>query len=170
MGSEMCIRDRSYITRVLSTMSRFGMRSLNRLYSHFFWFNLSAFRLASPPGGVRLPPEGEPCIIYTVLSVLLAVLRLLGALDIEARWLRARVVRATPATVQTATIMSSAACWQYRSAGSCSYDTTVQPKRKHTLGNNTPINAIDWRCITRYHAFTNKYILANIPLAKSSTL
>ena len=31
----------SYITRVISTMSRFGMRSLNRLFSHFFWFNLS---------------------------------------------------------------------------------------------------------------------------------
>jgi len=54
----------SYITRVLSTMSRFGMRSLNRLFSHFFWFNLSAFRLASPPGGMRLPPEVEPCNTY----------------------------------------------------------------------------------------------------------
>ena len=45
-------------------MSRFGMRSLNRLFSHFFWFNLSAFRLASPPGGIRLPPEGDPCNLY----------------------------------------------------------------------------------------------------------
>ena len=54
----------SYITRVLSTMSRFGMRSLNRPFSHFFWSNLSSFRLASPPGGMRLPPEGEPCTTY----------------------------------------------------------------------------------------------------------
>ena len=45
-------------------MSRFGMRSLNRLFSHFFWFNLSAFRLASPPGGMRPPPEGEPCTTH----------------------------------------------------------------------------------------------------------
>ena len=57
----------SYITRFLSTMSRFGMRSLNRLFSHFFWFNPSAFRLASPPGGMHLPPEGEPCILLYVL-------------------------------------------------------------------------------------------------------
>ena len=45
-------------------MSRFVMRSLNHLFSHSFWFNLSAFRLASPPGGMRLPPEGEPCMYY----------------------------------------------------------------------------------------------------------
>ena len=54
----------SFITRVLSTMSRFGMRSLYRLFFHFFWFNLSALRLVSPPGGMRLPPEGEPCTTY----------------------------------------------------------------------------------------------------------
>ena len=54
----------SYITRVHSTMSRFGMRSLHRLFSHFFWFNLSAFRLAPPPRGMRLPPEGEPCFLH----------------------------------------------------------------------------------------------------------
>ena len=54
----------SYITRVLSTMSRFGMRSLSRPFFHFLWFNLRAFRLASPPGGMRLPPEGEPCSLY----------------------------------------------------------------------------------------------------------
>ena len=48
-------------------MSRFGMRSLNRLFSRFFWFNLSAFRLASPPGGMRLPPEVEPCTLYYTL-------------------------------------------------------------------------------------------------------
>jgi len=50
-------------------MSRFGMRSLNRLFSHFFWFNLSAFRLASPPGGMRLPPEGEPCQPHQTLAL-----------------------------------------------------------------------------------------------------
>ena len=30
----------------------------------FFWFNLSAFRLAPPPRGMRLPPEGEPCFLH----------------------------------------------------------------------------------------------------------
>ena len=58
----------SYITRVISTMSRFGRRTLNGLFSHFFWFNLSAFRLASPPGGMGLPPEGEPCILYDIMK------------------------------------------------------------------------------------------------------
>ena len=50
-------------------MSRFVMRSLNRLFSHFFLFNLSAFRLASPPGGMRLPPEGEPCQPHQTLAL-----------------------------------------------------------------------------------------------------
>ena len=61
----------SYITRVLSIMSRFGMRSLNRLFSHFFWFNLNAFRLASPPEGMRACaylPKGS--LVYRTKSSL----------------------------------------------------------------------------------------------------
>ena len=72
-----------YITRVLSPMSRFGRRSLNRLFSHFFWFNLSVFRLASPPGGMRLPPEGEPCIYIPSRPVVIIFITVVKAL---VRW------------------------------------------------------------------------------------
>ena len=58
----------SYITRVLCG---FGMRSLNRLFSHFFWLNLSTnlvlFDLRRPREACAYLPKGS-LVLYAIES------------------------------------------------------------------------------------------------------